>query len=642
MIEIFQSKETLVRILMGLIIGIIGLSMLMYLVPGMGSTQEGAPDAVATIGGKDITTTDLSKQLVQLERTGQHISKEMRGLYVRDLLDRMVTQRAIEYEAGRLGLQVTDQEAAERIRQILPIAFTGGSVASLENYASEVQTRTGMSVPEFEEALHDSLLFDKVRRLVTDGVTVSPAEIADEFKKRNEKVKLEYVTIKPADLEAKVSVTDAELSSFFEKNKARYQIPEKRGFKFALLDLAKLRETVHPTEQAIEDYYKHNLDQYHVPMRYHAEHILFRTTAKTDAEVEELRKKAEDVLAKAKKPGANFEELAKQNSQDEKSKDKGGDLGWVEPGQFVAEFEKAAMGMKKGEIAGPVKSMFGFHIIKLLDRQDERTKTLEEVKPSIVSILAGQAADAKAADMTDKMAAAVRQSSRTPVEDIAKQFNLETGNVAPIAATEPVGPLGTSTEVRDFIFSSQPGLDSTPLHVDRGTAIVSVTDIQQARAATLAEVRAKVEADYRSEQSTTLAKQRADELSKKVQGGEALAAAAKSLGFEAQTSELLSQNDSLGGMTPMKRLASAFNLPVGQTAAPISQGTNWVVYRVTERQEPNPDDLTKQKAEIERTLTMSKQQVAFDAFQEGLKQRMMKDGKLRINETVLRRFLTAS
>jgi len=641
MIEIFQSRDTMVRIFMGLVIGLVGLSMLIYLVPGMGSTTENSPDALANVGGRDISTNDVSKRLAQLERTGQHISKEMRGLYIRDTLEQLVNQRAIEYEAQRLGLQVTDQEAAERIRQILPVAFTGGSVASLESYAAEVQERTNMSVPEFEEALHDALLMEKVRRLVTDGVGVSAVEIADEFKRRNEKAKLEYVVIKPADLEAKVSVSEADLTSYFEKNKARYQIPERRGFKYALLDMAALRQSVHPSEQSLQAYYKQNVDQYRVAMSFHAEHILFKTTGKTDAEVEEIRKKAEDVLAKAKK-GGNFEQLAKQYSEDEHTKEKGGDLGWVQHGQFVSEFETAALGLKKGEISGLVKSMFGFHIIKLLDRQDAHIKSFEEVRPSIVPILAALSADEKAAEIADRMAAAERQSSRTPVEEIAKQFNLEAGTVPPVAATDPLGPLGTSNEVRDFVFSSQPGEDSSPLHVERGTVIVSVTQIQTARAATLADVRAKVEADYRGEQSTTLAKQRADEFYKKVQGGETLAGAAKALGFEVQTTEFLSQNDSLGGLTPMHKLAAAFTLPVGVTAAPISQGTNWLLYRAVERQEPNPDDLAKQKSDIERQLVFSKQQMAFDAFQESLKQRLTRDGKLRINEAVLRRFVTAS
>ncbi len=629
----------LVRIFMGLVIFVVGGSMLIYLVPGTGGMSSGSPDAVATVGGYDITTNDVSKQLAQIERNGQHISKDMRGLYVRDILDRLVNQHAIEYEATRLGLRVTDQEVAEQIHQMLPMAFSGGSVSSLEAYAAEVQQRTGMTVPEFEQALQDALLQQKMRRLVTDGVEVSPAEIAEEFKRRNEKAKIEYVEIKPGALEAKVNVTDAELNSYFEKNKSRYQIPEKRGFQYALLDLAALRQSLHPSEQSIEAYYKQNIEQYRVQFRVHVEHILFKTTGKTDAEVEEIRKKAEDVLEKAKK-GANFEELAKKYSEDDSTKPKGGDLGWIQKGQTVPEFENAAFALKNGQISGLVKSMFGFHIIKMVEREEAHTKTVDEVRSSIVAILAAQMADQKAGEIVDSMAGAVRQSSRTAIADIAKQFKLETGTVPAVTATDPLGPLGTATEVRDFVFNSQPGEDSTPLHVDRGTVIVSVTQIQPTRPATLAEVRSKVEADYRHEQSSVLAKQDADELYKKVHGGESLEAAAKAMGFEVQTSDFLSQNDSLGGLTPMRKLAAAFSLPLGQIAPPLSQATNWLVYRPVERQEPNPDDLPKQKADIERQLVFAKQQIAFDAFQEALKERLSREGKLHINDQVLKRLVS--
>src|SRR5208282_6324107 len=304
-----------------------------------------------------------------------------------------------------------------------------------------------------------------MRRLVTDGVGVGPAEIEEEFKRRNQKAKFEYVVIKPAELAAKVSVSDADLEAFFGKNKGRYQFPERRGFKFALLDLAALRPTLHPSEEALQAYYKQNLDQYRVQNRVHVQHILFKTTGKTDAEVVEIRKKAEEVLAKVKK-GGNFEELAKQYSQDDSTKAKGGDLGWVIQGQTVPEFEQVAFSLKKGETSDLVKSMFGFHIIKLVDREDARTKSLEEVRASIVPVIAGQTAEQKAGEIADRMATAVRQSSRTPIEDIAKQFNLQMGTIAPVAAVDPLGPLGMSNEARDFLFSAQVGEDSTPIRTD--------------------------------------------------------------------------------------------------------------------------------------------------------------------------------
>ncbi|HKM91122.1 MAG TPA: peptidyl-prolyl cis-trans isomerase [Candidatus Acidoferrales bacterium] len=640
MIEIFQSKSLWVRIGMGLVIGVIGIMMLVTLMPGPVGSSGGSPDAVATVGGSDITANDVSKRLAQIERNGQRISKDMRGLYVRDTLDGLINERLLDYEAQRLGLQVTDQDLAEQIRQILPTVFSGGSISNMENYAAEVQQRTGLSVPEFEQMLHSALLQQKVRRLVTDGVGVTRTEIEAEFKRRNEKIKLEYVEIKPGELEAKVNVSQADLEAYFAKNKGRYPIPERRAFQYALLDQAALRAAMHPADAALEDYYKQNLDMYRVQNRVHVEHILLKTTGKTDAEALEIRKKAEEVLAKARK-GANFEELAKEYSQDDTTKAKGGDLGWIQRGQTVPEFEQAAFALKKGEISDLVKTMFGFHIIKLMDREEARTKSFDEVRASIVPIIAAQMAQEQAAEITDRMAAAVRESSRTSIDAIAKKFNLQVGTVPPVAAADPLGPLGTSSELRDYVFSAQIGEDSTPIRVDRGTVVVSVTQIQPARPATLADVRAKVEADYRNEESTTLAKQRAEELYKRVQGGETLAAAAKALGFEVQTSEFLAQNDTLASLLPMHRLAAAFNLPIGQTSPPLDQASNWFVYKVAERQEPNPEDLAKQKADIERQLTLAKQQMAFDAFQESLRQQLSREGKLRINDQVVKRLSTA-
>ena len=636
MIEFFQKKDVLVRIFMALVITVLGASMLIYLVPGMGGTPGVSPNVVASVAGHDIPSSDLTRQLSQMERNGQSIPKTMRPLYVRDMLDRLISQKMLDYEAERLGLRVTDQENAEQIRQIMPGAFSGGAVSSIEIYAAEVQQRYGMSVPEFEDALRSSLLQAKLRRLVTDGVTAGPAEIAEEFKERNEKAKLDYVVLKPASLESKVEVAEAALADYFEKNKARYQIPERRGFQYALLDLAALRQTMHPPEDALQNYYKMNVEQYRVQNRVHVEHILLKTTGKTDAEVAEIRKKAEEVLAKARK-GANFEDLAKQYSQDDSNKAKGGDLGWILHGQTVPEFEQAAFALKPGEISPLVKTMFGFHIIKCLEREEARTRTFEEVRGSIVPILAAQMADEAANNLSEQMASAVRQSSHTPLEDIAKQFKLQLGTVPPVSASDPLGPLGVSNELRDFIFNAQKGEDSTAMRVERGPVILRVTEILPPHQAALSEVRSKVEADYRAAQSVILAKQRAEELAKRVQGGEALPAAAKALGLEMETSDFLARGDTLAGLAPMRGLSGAFTLPIGQASPAVPIANNWLVYRVVERQEPNPDDLARQTPQIRQQLVAAKQLLAFEAFQDSLKKRLVREGKLKINDQEVRR-----
>src|SRR5260370_29061980 len=221
----------------------------------------------------------------------------------------------MEYEAKRLGVSVSDQERADRIRQFVPTAFTGGTFVGMERYSAEVQARFQKTVPEFEELIRQMLLDEKFRKLVTDGISVGPAELQDEFRYKNEKVKLDYALIKPEDLESKISPDDAEIRAAYEKNKSKYQVPERRVARYALVDANQIRQSVHVSDDMLKLQYQSNIQQYQVPNRVHPQHILLMTVGKTDAEVEEIRKKAEDVLKQAKK-GGKFEDLAKKYSED--------------------------------------------------------------------------------------------------------------------------------------------------------------------------------------------------------------------------------------------------------------------------------------------------------------------------------------
>src|SRR4029077_6039865 len=148
-----------------------------------------------------------------------------------------------------------------------------------------------------------------------------------------------------------------------------------------------------------------HLDRYKIEDRSHVAHILFKTVGKTDAEVEEIRKKAEDVLKKAKS-GANFGDLAKQHS-DDTTKDKGGDLDWIVRGQTVPEFEQAAFTLPTGSISDLVKTQYEFHSIKVIDRQAARTETLDQVFPRILGSLQEEQAQRAAEDLSGQISAAV-------------------------------------------------------------------------------------------------------------------------------------------------------------------------------------------------------------------------------------------
>jgi peptidyl-prolyl cis-trans isomerase D len=639
MLDALQKKNLKVRILLGIVLGLISVGMLVYLIPGQGSSNVSSADVVAEVGGQQVTTLEVRQQLQRIARRGS-IPRSLEPLYAQQIVNQLVYERMIELEAKRLGIRVTDAERAERIRQLLPSALTGGNFVGMEQYATEVQLRFDMGVAEFEELIRQGLLEEKFRRLVTDGISVTPEEVQQEFRRRNEKVKIEYALIKPDELESKVAAGDAELASYFAKNKARYVVPERRVVRFALLDLNQLRQRISVSDEELRAYYNEHIEVYRIQNRVRVSHILFKTIGKTDAEVEEIRKKAEEVLRKARH-GSKFEDLAKQYS-DDTTKDKGGDLGWIVQGQTVPEFEKAAFTLPPGSISDLVRTQYGFHIVKVMEHQAARTQSFEEVRGSILPLLAGEKADRQSGDLADQIAAAVRRSNRQPLDDIAKQFKMTLGETRPMSATDPVPELGTSPEVREAIFRLREGELSSPIRTDRGYIVLTVKEVQRAHPGGLAEVREKVAADFRRERAGELARTQAEELAKRGQSGESLATAAKALGFELKTSDAFPRTGSVPGAGSARQFPSAFTLAVGQTAPPVSLGANWMVFGVVVREEAKPEEFEKQRKDLEQQVLQSKRGLAYEAFRSALEDRMKREGKLKIMQDNLRRLGSSS
>jgi peptidyl-prolyl cis-trans isomerase D len=634
---VLDNRKTGLRILLGAVVLVLGGSMLLYLVPQTPGTGEASStDTIAKVGDETVSMAEVRQQLSEIEQRNQ-VPKQLESLYARQILNQLIFQKEMEYEAKRLGIHVSDQERADRIRQFLPTAYNGDTFVGMDRYASEVQARFQLTVPVFEELIRQGLLQDKFRKLVTDGVSVGPSELQDEFKYKNEKVKLDYAFIKPEDLEAKITPDEAEIKASYEKNRSRYQIPEKRVVRYGLIDLNQLRQTAQISDDELKAQYQQNIQQYQVPNRVHVQHILLMTVGKTDAEVEEIRQKAEDVLKQAKK-GANFEELAKKYSEDPGTKDKGGDLGWLTQGQTVPEFEKTAFGLDKGKISDLVKTQYGFHIIKVLDKETAHTKPFDEVKDSIRTPLQLAKADKLASDAADQLSATIRRSSKVSLDDVAKQFHLTLGETRPVTPAEPILELGNSKEAKEAIFRLRQDELSLPIRTDRGYLVLSVKQIQPAHPGSLEEVRDKIVAELKQQKATELARAKADDLAKRVKAGEKFDAAAKSLGLEAKTSDLFARDGSITGAVSGKQVSAAFQLKPGDVGAPLNLGANWFVYRVAEKQEPNPADFEKQKKELTDQVLQTKRNLAFEAFRTSLETRLKQEGKLQIMSDKLKDF----
>jgi len=633
-----SSKKTGVRILFGVVIGLLAVSMLLYLVPQGPNSSETSTDVVARVGDQSVTVSEVRQKLDDFRRNA-NIPKQVEPLYAREILDQLVFHKELEYEARRMGITVSEQESADRIRMYVPAAFNGDTFIGRDAYAREVQQRFQMTVPVFEEQVRTDLVEEKFNKLITDGISVGLPEIQEEFRYQNDKVKLDYVLIKPDDLLTKVNADDSEIKAYYDKNKANFQIPEKRSARYALLDLAQLRQTIPVSDKELQDLYQQNIQQYQVPNRVHAEHILFLTVGgKTDAEIEEIKKKAEEVLAQARKKGANFEELAKKYSEDPGSKPKGGDLGWLMQGQTVPEFEKAAFSLNKGEMSGLIRTQYGFHIIKVLDKETAHTVPFEEVKDSIRAPWLLQKVDAEAGSTADKISAEIRQSNKTTLEGLAQKYHLTLSETRPVAANDPLLELGNSPEVKEQLFRLRQGDLSLPIRTDRGYVVISVQQILLTHQGTLEEVREKVLAELKQQKAAQLAQVKATELQRRVKGGEKFDLAAKALGLDPKTSELFARSGSVPNLGSGKVLSAAFSLKPGEVGSPLEIGPNWALYQLLEKTEANFADLEKQKKTIADNLVRAKRDLALKAFRTALEERMKKEGTLKLMPEKMRGF----
>ncbi len=638
MAGVLDSKKGGVRILLGVVIGIIAVTMLTYLIPqGPGGAGASSTDTIATVGSQSISLQEVQQQMAQMSQ-GRQIPKMMEAFYARQILDRLIFDKEIEYEADRLGITITNEEMATLIKQILPTAFNGDSPVGVDQYAAQVQQRFQMTIPAFETAIKRELLVEKFRKMVTDGISASPAELKDQFNYQNEKVKLDYALIRPEDLEAKINPDEAELKAYYEKNKSRFQEPERRSVRYGLIDANKLKQSAQVSDNDLNKQYQDNIAQYQVPNRVHVEHILLFTRGKTtDAQIAEVQHRAEEVLKEVKK-GGKFEDLAKKYSEDTQTKDKGGDLGWITQGQTVAAFEKAAFSTPKGATSDLVKTEYGFHILKILDKETAHTVPFEEVKPQLMVNTKANKGDAEANKIADNVSAAIRKSNKTSLDDLAKEFNLDLAETAPVSAADPLLYFGNAPAVKDEMFRLQQGQVSMPLKTDRGYVILSLKSIAPPHPGTLDEERLKVLDSVKREKALQLAKSKAEELEKRVKNGEKFDAAAKALRLDGKTSDLFARSGSIGGVGSGKQLAAAFQMKQGEVGPILNLGANWLVYRVAEKTGPNPDDFEKQKKELTQQVLQEKRELAFESFRTALDDRLKKEGKLKIMQEKMKNF----
>ena len=577
---------------------------------------------VARVGDERITASTFRRAYQRqmqayTQAYGGSINQQMlRQLGVdQSILRQLIDERAAVAEARRLGLTVSDAEVAQRIFAI-PAFQQNGVFAGEQLYAQILASQNPpLSKAEFEDNLRQSLLVDKLRAALTDWVAVTDAELESEFTRRNQKVKAEIVVFSADRLRDQVSVTDADVASFFESHKEDYRVGERRKIKYALVDVEQLRARAVVLPGEVEKYYRDNEPQYTTAEQVRASHILLKTEGKDEAAV----KARAEALLKQVKGGADFAALAKKESEDDQSKAQGGDLDYFGRGRMVKEFEDVAFRLPVGQVSELVKSSFGFHIIKVTDKKPEAKRSLDEVRQQITDQLAFERAQTQAAAMADQIV----KEAKTPadLERVARSRGLTVTESGLFARDEPIAALGPAPEVSDRAFELKDGELSGPMRVSRGLVIFSTSGQEASKLPALGDVKERAREDALRAKARELSQQRAAALGAEFKAN--FAAAAKAAGLVPKSTELVAR----GTAWPDAGISAAvdeaiFALPVDGVTAPITTDAGTVLARVVAREEAKADALATAKDTLRQELLADRKSKFYTAYMNKARERL--------------------
>ena len=488
----------------------------------------------AVVNGKTITYNDFQSTYGNLYQLYQSIYQdqftpalEKQLKLAEKSINSMIDQALMQEEAERLQIDASGKELIEAIAQIP--AFQENGVFNKNRYL-EVLAYQRMTSDEFETLQRSELIVNKVREQLQSGITVSDADIEAEFRKNNEKVNLNFVSLTPSSFEKKVKVTDEALQAYFTEQQEVFRTPEMVSLRYLQFEPQRYLDQVTLEEGDLEKFYRRHLDQFEILERMKASHILIKVDEGTDEKVRTEKRAFAEKLAEEAKAGKDFTELARLNSDDKASAVNGGSLGYFTRGSMVRPFEEAAFSMHPGDISDVVETTFGYHIIKVEEYTEPGVRSMEEaldeVKEGLRSEKSKQLAFEKAMD-------AYNINRKTgDLEAAAKANELGLKETGSFARDGYIDGIGRNEEIINAALLLEEMTLAKPVVTDAGVILFGLKERIASHIPELAEVKDLVTAAYRSAEATKLARAAAEELVVEMRGGGKLAKLAKTADYK--------------------------------------------------------------------------------------------------------------
>jgi peptidyl-prolyl cis-trans isomerase D len=615
----------------GIVLGAIALVFVFW---GINWTLS-APNYAAKVNGVEISSNDMrqayQQQLAQVERQSNgQISDAERADIKRRVMDQYVDSEALVTRADQLGYRVSDSDLLAQMAQIPQLQVDGRWDL---NHALAVLQAQGRPIQQIEEMIRHDAKIRQLDNALSSSSFITPVELKQLRAISRQQREVAWLTLSAAKYAADATPDDAAVNAYYEAHKGEYMTPETVNLQFVELNLADLEAKVNVDDAQLKAFYDEQKtktpDRFNQPEQRRIRHILFQVSdPKDDAAV---KAKAEAALKRAQ-GGEEFGKLAQELSQDPGSAKNGGDLGWADRTRYVAPFADAAFGMKEGEIKGPVKTQFGYHILKLDGIQPASVKTFEQAKSDLETDYRRGEAEKAFNNAQDQLADAALQNS--DIQSVAHKVDLPVHDIQGFSRSDGGGDLGKAPQVIEAAFSPDvlDGHLSPMVEIDKGRGVVlRAGDHQLPKQKPLDQVRTDIVAAWKKEKGAELAAQAAQGAVKRLSDGESWDSVAKSLGLTPQAPKFVARADQT---VPREVSRDAFDEPKPNghpiySTVPLTDGDAAIVALSAVREDPT--DSKTQDAMLKRQYS---QQYAMSES-EGYAAAARADAKVLLNPQAL-------
>jgi peptidyl-prolyl cis-trans isomerase D len=442
------------------------------------------------------------------------------------VLDDLISKILILQEGTRLGITIHDEELREAIESIP--AFQLNGQFDQRNYERFLRLNR-MSVEEFERIQRENLLLSKVVSLIKlNSEKVSEEEILETYIFENERINLNFLKITPEAFRGVVNVNEIEIKDYFQKHQEEFRIPTSIQIQYLIFRSSDFEGKVQVSSDEIKRFYDQQKDRLMTPKRVRAKEILIKVGLEDPPnKVEEEKKRAEEILEKAKKT-KDFSTLAKQYSESNTAS-KGGDIGWVERGTLDEPFETTLFSMKAGDLSGLVRARDGFHIFKIEEVSEEKQKSFDEVKDQILQALKKEKGKREASRRADDAFYSLFRSR--DLEKFSRENDLPIKTTGFFKESDEIPEIGRNPSFYSNAFSLKVGEISTVVSIPPNFYLLKLIDKKESRIPPLDEVKNRVHQKVIELKTEEKARQVSEDLLNQIRSGKEIKEVAKEKGY---------------------------------------------------------------------------------------------------------------